>query len=128
MTARPGGKRGDRQVVEDTVDRSFSRGSLISRGAVTVDDSTAVGRNVHTAEAVGITGDHVTRVVPVVVAVIDLRPGVAAVDRSVVPTHGADLAGEVDRRIVLAGGSHTETDAVGKHYVRELGEAGTAVG
>src|SRR5260370_22081208 len=97
-------------------------------GAVAVDDSAAVGCDVHAAEPIRIAGDHVSRVVPVVVAIVDLRPVVATGGRTVVPTHSTDLAGEIDGRVGFAGGGHPEADAVGKHYVRQLGEAAGATG
>ena len=62
------------------------------------------------------------------VAVVDLRPGVAAVRRSLVPTHRADLASEVDGRVGRAAGGHPEADAVSQDYVCQLREAGTAIG
>src|SRR6266496_1635979 len=96
--------------------------------AVAVDDSAAVGSYIHSPEQVGIAGDQETRVVPLVRAVVDLRPTGSAIRRAVVPTDGTDLAGQINGWVSLASGGHPEADGVSKRHIRQLGETGTPVG
>ena len=60
---------------------------------VAVDDAAAVGCDVHAAEAVGNAGDDESGVVPVMGAVVDLRPCVSTVGGAVEAPHAAHLAG-----------------------------------
>lgn len=60
--------------------------------------------------------------------VVDARPGGAGVVGLVDPPDAADLAGQVDGWVSLAGGGFAEPDGVGEIDVGELGEAGARIG
>src|SRR5438874_882622 len=101
---------------------------LMILGTVTVNYSAPVSPNVDAAVKVGITGDHKTGVVPLVSAVVDLCPAGSAVDRPVEATGCTDLACEIDGRVGLSTGGHSEADGIRKSHVCQFRETCAAIG
>src|SRR5205814_8446612 len=77
---------------------------------VAVDDAASVGRDVDASILVRVDSNHEARVVPVVIAVIDLTPACAAIYRAIEAARGADLSGEVDGGIRLSSRWSTKSD------------------
>jgi len=94
----------------------------ISLRSIAVDDAASVGRDIDASILVRVASNHEARVVPVVIAVIDLSPACTAIYRAIEATRRADLSGEVDGRVRLTGRWRTEANAISQRHISKFGE------
>src|SRR5262249_51436560 len=105
-----------------TIESGREPPSLTLRSAVAVDNAASIGCDVDAANPMGITRDHVTRVVPIMVAVVDLRPGVASICRGVVAANTADFPGQENGRVGGSAYRCSEPDSISQRDAAQFDE------
>src|SRR5690606_39434694 len=97
-------------------------------GQVADDHAAAVGADVDAAVDLGVAGDGRAGPRPLVLVVVDARPGLPGVVGAEDAAYPVDLRRGVDRRVAPAGSGLAEADHVALVHLAETGEGGPGVG